>query len=383
MTFIDEVLLHAKAGDGGNGAVAWRREAHVPKGGPAGGDGGDGGDVVLVAESGIHSLLDFKYNPHLHAKNGGQGRGKKQAGQFGAPAIAKVPIGTQVFDVDTRELLADLTDHGERVVVCKGGSGGFGNSRFATPSRQAPEFAKPGLAGEERRLRLELKLMADVGLLGFPNAGKSTFLSRVSAARPRIAAYPFTTLVPQLGVVRVDGDKPGGRTFVVADIPGLIEGAADGAGLGVQFLKHLERVRVLLHLVEVPLEIAASTTAAWDDDESGGSHHKTRGPVDLVERYEALRNELKHFNEDLASVPEIVAINKIDLVGTGADDAKKLDDVKKLTKHLAKKGITLHFVSGASGQGLRELVFTLSNHVDLVRGPVVKAPFNPFARARY
>jgi GTPase len=383
VTFIDEVLLHAKAGDGGNGAVAWRREAHVPKGGPAGGDGGDGGDVVLVAESGIHSLLDFKYNPHLHAKNGGQGRGKKQAGSFGEPAIAKVPIGTQVFDADTGELLADLTDHGQRVVVCKGGSGGFGNSRFATPSRQAPEFAKPGLAGEERNLRLELKLMADVGLLGFPNAGKSTFLSRVSAARPKIAAYPFTTLVPQLGVVKVDGDKPGGRNFVVADIPGLIEGAAEGAGLGVQFLKHLERVRVLLHLVEVPLEIAASTTAAWDDDESGGSHHKTRGPVDLVERYEALRSELQRFNEDLAAVPEVVAINKIDLVGSGLDDAKKLDDVKKLAKHLAKKGITLHFVSGASGQGLRELVFTLANHVDKVRGPVVKAAFNPFARARY
>lgn len=383
MTFIDEVLLHAKAGDGGNGAVAWRREAHVPKGGPAGGDGGDGGDVVLIAESGIHSLLDFKYNPHLHAKHGGQGRGKKQAGEFGTPAIARVPIGTQVFDDNTGELLADLTDHDQRVVVCKGGSGGFGNSHFATPSRQAPEFAKPGLAGEERNLRLELKLMADVGLLGFPNAGKSTFLSRVSAARPKIAAYPFTTLVPQLGVVKVDGDKPGGRNFVVADIPGLIEGAAEGAGLGVQFLKHLERVRVLLHLVEVPLEIAASTTAAWDDDDSGGSHHKTRGPVDLVERYEALRSELSRFNEELAAVPEIVAINKIDLVGSGVDDAKKLDDVKKLTKHLAKKGITLHFVSGASGQGLRELVFTLSNHVDQVRGPVVKAAFNPFARARY
>ncbi len=369
MSFIDEVLLHAKAGDGGNGAVAWRREAHVPKGGPAGGDGGDGGDVVLVAESGIHSLLDFTYNPHLWAKNGGQGRGKKQAGEGGAPAIAKVPIGTQVFDADTDELLADLTDHGQRVVVCKGGSGGFGNSRFATPSRQAPEFAKPGLAGEEKRLRLSLKLMADVGLLGFPNAGKSTFLSRVSAARPKIAAYPFTTLVPQLGVVKVED----GRNFVVADIPGLIEGAAEGAGLGVQFLKHLERVRVLLHLVEVPLEIVESVDAQEDQ-------HKTRGPVDLVERYEALRGELERFNEGLAAVPEVVAVNKIDLVGAGV---RELASVKKLAKHLAKRDVPLLYVSGASGQGLRELVFALANHVDKVRGPVVKAAFNPFARARY
>lgn len=370
MTFVDEVVLAAKAGDGGNGAVAWRREAHVPNGGPAGGDGGDGGDIILIADNGLGSLLDFKYKPHLTADSGAPGRGKGQHGESGGPAIAKVPIGTQIFDADTGVLVADLVDHGQIAVACKGGSGGHGNARFATPSRQAPEFAKPGLLGEERRLRLSLRLMADVGLLGFPNAGKSTFLARVSAARPKIAAYPFTTLVPQLGVVKVDE----GRNFVVADIPGLIEGAAEGAGLGVQFLKHLERVRVLLHLVEVPLEIAES--AGFDDDE----HNKTRGPVDLVDRYQALRRELDLFSADLAGLPEIVAINKIDLV---PGDVRLLPQTKKLARHLDSKGVPLLFVSGASGAGLRDLVHTLVARVNEVRGPEVKLAFNPFARARY
>ena len=370
MTFIDEVILAAKAGDGGNGAVAWRREAHVPNGGPAGGDGGDGGDVLFVADNGLGSLLDFKYKPHLTAISGEPGRGKNQHGEMGAAATAKVPIGTQIFDADTGVLIADLVDHGQVVVVCKGGSGGHGNSRFATASRQAPEFAKPGLLGEEKRLRLSLKLMADVGLLGFPNAGKSTFLARVSAARPKIAAYPFTTLIPQLGVVKVDE----GRNFVVADIPGLIEGAAEGAGLGVQFLKHLERVRVLLHLVEVPLEIAEG--AQFDDDE----HHKIRGPIDLIERYQALRRELDLFSADLAGLPEIVAINKTDLV---QGDARSLAQTKAFAKHLEKKRVPLLFVSGATGAGIRELVFALAARVNEVRGPEVKPDFNPFARARY
>ena len=278
--FIDEALLYAKAGDGGNGAIAWRREAHVAKGGPAGGDGGDGGDVVIVGDDGIGSLLDFKYKPRLVAKSGEGGRGKKQAGHFGPEIVARVPLGTQVFDGDTDELLCDIVEHGQRFIVCRGGSGGFGNARFATPSRQAPEFANPGTEGEEKNLRLELKLMADVGLLGFPNAGKSTFVARVSAARPKIADYPFTTLVPQLGVVRVPGtNKADGQSFVIADIPGVIEGAAEGAGLGLQFLKHLERVRVLLHLVEVPLEVAGGDDSGVDIAPSA-----VRGPVDLVEQ---------------------------------------------------------------------------------------------------
>jgi GTPase len=375
MSFVDEVSLYAKAGDGGNGIVAWRREAHVPMGGPAGGDGGDGGDVIIVADEGIHSLLDFKYNPHLKAKNGGPGRGKKQAGEGALPVIARVPIGTQVFDEQSGELLADLTDHGQRVVVCKGGSGGFGNARFATASRQAPEFAKPGLPGEERRLKLSLKLMADVGLLGFPNAGKSTFLSRVSAARPKIASYPFTTLVPQLGVVRVeDGD-----TFVIADIPGLIEGAAEGAGLGVRFLKHLERVRVLCHLVEVPLELTEGDAVAAGSEGEDRPVSKTAGPIDLVERYRALRHELEKFSAELAAVPEVVVVNKVDLL---ASDPAAHPQVQKLRAHLQGAGVELLFMSGASGAGLREVVFALNAHVRKVRGPVATPAFNPFARAR-
>ena len=363
--FIDEVVLHAKAGDGGTGIVAWRREAHVPKGGPAGGDGGDGGDVILVADEGVHSLLDFTYNPHLHAKNGQPGRGKRQAGEMGKDAVAKVPIGTQVFDADSGELLADLTEHDQRAVICKGGNGGFGNSRFATPSRQAPEFAKPGLPGDEKRIKLSLKLMADVGLLGFPNAGKSTFLARVSAARPKIASYPFTTLVPQLGVVKADEG-----TFVLADIPGLIEGAAEGAGLGVQFLKHLERVRVLCHLVEVPLDLT-------EDDEDA-----VTGPVDLVERYEALRAELAQFNAELVDVPELVVVNKVDVVGDVAV-ARAHPQAKKLAKHLEKRRVPLLFMSGATGEGVRDVVRALDARVKKARGPVVAQPFNPFARARY
>lgn len=370
--FIDEVKLYAKAGDGGNGAVAWRREAHVAKGGPAGGDGGDGGNVIFVCDDSVHSLLDFKYEPRLVAKNGEAGRGKKQAGHTSADVVAHVPMGTQVFDADTGELLADLTEIGQRFIVCKGGSGGFGNSRFATPSRQAPEFAKPGLAGEERRLRLSLKLMADVGLLGFPNAGKSTFLSRVSAARPKIANYPFTTLVPQLGVVRV-GDKLEGRSFIVADIPGLVEGASEGAGLGIQFLKHLERVRVLCHLIEVPLELTE------DADVDDSSWHSTRGPVGLVERYEVLRQELARFSDELVRVPEVVVLNKTDLL---LEDAQRHPAVKKLVAHLKKKKVPLHFMSGATGAGQDELIWTLWQQVRRERVDPATQAFDPFTGIR-
>ena len=370
--FIDEVKLYAKAGDGGNGAVAWRREAHVAKGGPAGGDGGDGGNVIFVCDDSVHSLLDFKYEPRLVAKNGEAGRGKKQAGHTSDDVVAHVPMGTQVFDADTGELLADLTEIGQRFIVCKGGSGGFGNSRFATPSRQAPEFAKPGLAGEERRLRLSLKLMADVGLLGFPNAGKSTFLSRVSAARPKIADYPFTTLVPQLGVVRV-GDKLEGRSFIVADIPGLVEGASEGAGLGIQFLKHLERVRVLCHLIEVPLEL---TQDAEVDD---SSWHSTRGPVGLVERYEVLRQELARFSDELVRVPEVVVLNKTDLL---LEDPQRHPAVKKLVAHLKRKRVPLHFMSGATGAGQDDLIWTLWQQVRRERVDPATQAFDPFTGIR-
>ena len=367
-SFIDEVTLYAKAGDGGNGAVAWRREAHVPKGGPAGGDGGDGGDVVLVGDDGVHSLLDFKYQPRLVAKNGEQGRGKKQAGHASAEVIARLPLGTQVFDAESGALLGDLTAHDQRLVVCKGGSGGFGNARFATPSRQAPEFAKPGLSGEEKNLRLSLKLMADVGLLGFPNAGKSTFVGRVSAARPKIADYPLTTLVPQLGVVKVPHVE--GATFVIADIPGLVEGAHEGKGLGVRFLKHLERVRVLLHLIEVPLELAAGGPPVVEHTPS-----EIRGPIDLVERYKVLRKELAGFSDELAARPEVVALNKTDLL---AAEPASLPAVKKLHAHLKRQGIPLLFISGATGDHLDDVLVQLWQRVLLEKAPkVVPKVFEP------
>jgi GTP-binding protein len=369
--FIDEALLYAKAGDGGNGAVAWRREAHVARGGPSGGDGGDGGDVVFVGDDGVGSLLDFKFHPRLVARNGEGGRGKKQAGHFGPEVVARVPLGTQIFDADTDELLADVTENGQRVVICRGGNGGFGNARFATPSRQAPEFANPGLLGDERNLRLSLKLMADVGLLGFPNAGKSTFVARVSAARPKIADYPFTTLVPQLGVVKVPTTSADAPSFVIADIPGLIEGAADGAGLGVRFLKHLERVRVILHLVELPIE---AVDGSDDDVDATISQHQTRGPTDLVARYTVLRKELEAFSPELAARPEVVAINKIDLLdGNPATHP----GVKALRAHLKRRGIALHLLSGATNTGVNELVVALWDQVRREKAAPAAATFNP------
>lgn len=313
MRFVDEVKLYAKAGDGGNGCVSWRREKFIPMGGPAGGDGGDGGNVILEADEGLHSLLDFHYVFKLEGKNGQNGQSKNKYGSIGEDVIARIPIGTQIFDADNGELVADFTTHGQREVICKGGSGGFGNTRFKTATRQAPEFAKPGLPGEERNLKLSLKLMADVGLLGFPNAGKSTLLSRLSAARPKIADYPFTTLTPQLGVVRVHEHD----SFVMADIPGLIEGASEGIGLGVRFLKHLERVRVLCHLIE-PGE-------------------------DLWKRYQIIRKELLKFNPALVEVPELVVFTKLDI---NCESNKKVFKTKKIP--------TLE-ISAVTGQGIEEL----------------------------
>lgn len=342
-TFVDEVVIFARAGDGGDGAVAWRREKYVPKGGPAGGDGGNGGSVVLLADESVHSLLDYKYKPHLTAKDGEKGRSKNMYGANGDDVVARVPVGTQIFDEDTGELLADLKTAGETVVVCHGGSGGWGNTRFMSSTRQAPDFSKPGLPGEERRLRLSLKLLADVGLLGFPNAGKSTFLSVVSAARPKIADYPFTTLIPQLGVVGL-GE---GESFVLADIPGLIEGAAEGAGLGIRFLKHLERVRVLCHLIEAPNEL-------WPEDEPRVDDSR------VLHRYLALRKELSGYSEELAALPEVVVISKLDVAGS---DVLQDPEVQALKARLSQQGEALLAMSAATGEGVEQVKYALWTYV--------------------
>ncbi len=364
-SFIDEVVIQAKAGDGGDGAVAWRREKYIPMGGPAGGDGGNGGSVVLVADESVNSLIDFKFKPHLTAKDGERGRGKNQFGKNGDDVIARVPVGTQVYDEDTGEMLCDLTEGGERAVVCEGGSGGWGNSRFTSSTRQAPDFAKPGLPGDERRLRLSLKLLADVGMLGFPNAGKSTFLATVSAARPKIADYPFTTLAPQLGVVFVAENQ----SFVVADIPGLIEGASEGAGLGIRFLKHLERVRVLCHLIEAPSELYPD-----DEERVNGSR--------VLARYQKLRTELGRYSEDLGALDEVVVLSKTDLLE--GEDPRQHDEVRALKDVLDDAGTPLLFMSAAVGSGVDEVKWALWQRVQRETNPYAgtasgKKPFDPLA----
>src|SRR5476651_2519529 len=286
--FIDEVRILVKAGDGGNGCLAFRREKYVPRGGPSGGDGGRGGDVILVASQQANTLLHFRFNPEHKAERGRHGEGSQRTGAEGRTIEVKVPVGTVVYDEMTGERLYDFTHADERFTVARGGKGGRGNQHFATSTHQAPTEHEPGSPGEEKRLRLELKLLADVGLVGFPNAGKSTLIARISAARPKIADYPFTTLTPNLGVVGLSSD----RSFVVADVPGLIEGAHRGLGLGHQFLRHLERTKVLVHLVDV-----SSATGR-----------------DPVEDLETVRRELELFQPTLAAKPQIVAANKLDAV---------------------------------------------------------------------
>jgi GTPase len=288
MKFVDEVRIHVKAGDGGDGAVAWRREKFIPRGGPAGGDGGDGGDVALVVDPQLATLLDYRYVREHRARSGEKGGGSDMNGRSAEPLELRVPPGTVVKDAATGEVIGDLAAPGDRLVVAKGGKGGLGNMNFATSTNQAPRYAEPGTAGEERDLVLELKLLADVGIVGFPNAGKSTLISRISRARPRIADYPFTTLVPNLGVVSWRGEK----SFVVADIPGLIEGAHAGAGLGHQFLRHVERCRVLVHLVD------------------GAPQGEGRSPR---ADHDAINRELALYSPALAEKPQIVAVNKADV----------------------------------------------------------------------
>jgi len=326
MKFVDEVRIHVKAGDGGNGAVAWRREKFIPRGGPAGGDGGDGGDVVLVVDPQLSTLLDFRYVREHRARNGEHGQGSDMNGRNGPPLELRVPPGTVVKDAESGETIVDLGTPGERHVVAKGGRGGLGNMNFATSTNQAPRFAEDGTPGEEKELVLELKLLADVGIVGYPNAGKSTLISRISRARPKIADYPFTTLVPNLGVVPWRGE----RSFVVADIPGLIEGAHEGAGLGHQFLRHVERCRVLVHLVD------------------GAPTDPERSP--RADR-EAIDRELALYSPELAKKPQILAVTKVDLPEARAGG-------EKLARLLGrrKKPVEVHLVSAVTGEGLDTLL---------------------------
>ena len=327
--FIDEAEIEVFAGKGGNGCVSMRREKYIPQGGPDGGDGGDGGSVYLEATDGVDTLLDMVGRHHWRAGNGGPGMGKKKAGKDGEDLIIRLPPGTLVYDRSTGLLLADLTPAGRKVCVAEGGRGGRGNVHFTTSVRQAPDFAEPGKPGQIRQLKLQLRLIADVGLIGMPNAGKSTLLSRISAARPKIADYPFTTLVPQLGIAELDAD----RRLVIADIPGLIEGAHEGAGLGLDFLRHIERTRVIVHLVDIQPISGPSPIAA----------------------YHAIRTELKAYSPKLAAKPEILVANKMDL--TGAPEA--LADLRS-----ALPGKQIYAISAATGTGLRPLLEALWQQVE-------------------
>src|SRR5579863_6704662 len=320
--FIDEVRILVKAGNGGNGCLAFRREKYVPRGGPSGGDGGNGGDVFLVASQHYNTLLHFRFNPEHKAERGRHGEGSNRKGREGASLDVATPVGTIVYDAESGEKLHDFTQAGDRFLVARGGKGGRGNARFATSTHQAPTEHEDGQLGEERRLRLELKLLADVGLVGFPNAGKSTLISRISAARPKIADYPFTTLEPNLGVVSLDDN----RTFVVADIPGLIEGAHEGHGLGTQFLRHIERTRLLAHLVDV--------------SEATGR--------DPVHDFEVVMDELASFSDELAAKPMILIATKLD----AAQDPERVASLEKLAR---ERGLAFFKISSVTGEGLDAL----------------------------
>src|SRR5689334_16073080 len=327
MLFLDEARILVKAGDGGNGCLAFRREKYVPRGGPSGGDGGRGGDVILIASSQHNTLLQFSYNPEHKAERGRHGEGSSRTGADGKSIEVAVPVGTTVYDEPTGERLFDFTEAGQQFTVARGGRGGRGNARFATATHQAPTEHEPGRPGEEKRLRLELKLLADVGLVGFPNDGKSTLISRISAARPKIADYPFTTLEPNLGVVKL----PDYKTFVVADIPGLIEGAHTGAGLGIQFLRHIERTRLLAHLVDV--------------SEASGR--------DPVEDFNIVNHELASFSEELAAKPQIVVATKMD----AAQDPERVEALRQVA---TERRLPFFMISSATGQGIDELKFAMA-----------------------
>src|SRR5579871_6280803 len=340
--FVDEAKIFVKAGDGGNGCVAFRREKYVPRGGPSGGDGGNGGSIYLEANPNDNTLLRYRYNREFKADRGRHGEGSNCTGHSGADMILQVPVGTMVFDCETSETLADLNKPGQRVLVAHGGRGGRGNQHFAKPWHQAPREHEDGHPGEERNLRLELKLLADVGLVGFPNAGKSTLISVISAARPKIANYPFTTLEPNLGVVNADGGTGAhgtelGRTFVVADLPGLIEGAHAGAGLGIRFLKHVERTRLLVHLID---------TSDTSD-------------ADPIHSFEVINGELRAFSESLIAKPMIVAATKLD----ATTDPTRVEELRTFCE---KHNLPFYSISAAAGTGVKDLVRAIADMLDKI-----------------
>ena len=337
--FIDRATIYVKAGDGGNGIVSFRREKFIPKGGPNGGDGGHGGDVVLVADEGLSTLLDFQHRRHFRAQRGGHGEGSNRTGRRGGSLVVPVPVGTIVRDAQAKDLLGDLVQHGQRLIVARGGRGGRGNARFATATRRVPRQAEPGGPGEERTIEMELRLIADVGLVGFPNAGKSTLLRAVSAARPKVADYPFTTTEPYLGVVAI----PDGRSFVLADIPGLIEGASQGAGLGHTFLRHISRTTVLIHLVDL---------AAADRDPVADFH--------------TVNDELGRYDPALTERPMLVALNKVDAVAERA----RAGDVRRSIETL---GYTVFVISGVTHEGVDALMTAAADLLASTRPSVPRA----------
>jgi len=335
--FIDEAIIKVKAGNGGNGCMAFRREKFVPRGGPSGGDGGKGGDIWMESSDQHNTLVHFRFNPEYKAERGRHGEGAKKTGRDGEGIVLKVPVGTVVYDEQTGEKVHDFSQPNERVVIARGGRGGRGNAQFATSTHQAPREHEAGREGEDRVFRLELKLLADVGLLGYPNVGKSTLISRISSARPKIADYPFTTLEPNLGVVVV-GDKKKEVSFVVADIPGLIEGAHTGAGLGIQFLRHIERTRLLVHMVDV-------------SDSSGRP--------DVVKDVEVILGELVNFGADLEKKPTLMVASKIDVANP--------DKLKKLKQWCTRKKLKLYPISAVTGEGIEKLKFAMAEEVQQVR----------------
>src|SRR5712671_733419 len=335
--FIDEAKIRVKAGDGGNGCMAFRREKYVPRGGPSGGDGGNGGDVIMESSERHNTLVHFRFNPEYKAERGRHGEGSKKTGRDGEGIVLKVPVGTIVYDEDTGEKVHDFSRPDERVVIARGGRGGRGNAQFATSTHQAPREHEEGRPGEERNFRLELKLLADVGLVGYPNVGKSTLISVISAARPKVADYPFTTLEPNLGVV-LAGDKGKEESFVVADIPGLIEGAHTGSGLGTQFLRHIERTRLLVHLADV-------------SDASGRP--------DIVKDAEVILGELASFGARLEDKPMIMAASKIDVANK--------DKVAALKKYCKKHKLKFYEISAVTGKGIDELKYAMAKEVDALR----------------